>query len=129
MQGKLLEPGSVDPGCSQPRFFERREIDDPGLNCFLRFCVRKNQSTNFGKPCTQRRCRIVTQQLSRLGNIGAGQRHVARLFGQLVDPGFPAERFFDRSDEIFQLDRFAFTEIKKIVERALVIERRPSRPG
>src|SRR6266545_3863292 len=66
---------------------------------------------------------IVTKQFSRFRNIRTSQGHVAGLFRQLVDFRFFPKCVFDRNDQVFQLDRLAFTQIKDIEERAFVLKR------
>ena len=70
------------------------------------------------------RLRIVTEKFPRFGNVGAGQRHVARLLGQPVDLCFFAERLFDRGDQVFELNRFTLAEIKNVEHGPVVFERR-----
>ena len=65
----------------------------------------------------------VTEQFSRFRNIRASERHIAGLLWQLVDLRFFPKRVFDCNDQVFQLDRFALTQIKDIEERAIVLKR------
>src|SRR5262249_54092476 len=61
------------------------------------------RSARFQKPMNKAlqtvlefRLRIVTEKFPRFENVGAGQRHVARLLRQPVDLCFFAERVLDR---------------------------------
>src|SRR6266487_4710168 len=65
----------------------------------------------------------VIEQFSRFRNIRASEGHIAGLFRQLVDFRFFPKCVFDRNDQVFQLDRLAFTQIKDIEERAFVLKR------
>ena len=70
--------------------------------------ARSARSTNiFQEPVdelrqtgAERRRRIVTEQFPRLRDIGAGDRHVSGLLGQLVDLRFAAQLPLDAGDQI-----------------------------
>ena len=68
------------------------------------------------------RLRIVTEKFPRFGNVGAGQRHVARLLRQPVDLCFFAECLFDRGDQVFQLNRFTLAQIENVKHRVIVFK-------
>src|SRR5881397_565318 len=68
------------------------------------------------------RSRIVAEKFPRFGNVGTGQRHVARLFRQPVDLCFFAERLFNRGDQVFELNRLALAQIENVKHRAIVFK-------
>ena len=68
--------------------------------------------------------RVVTEEQTGFRNIGARQRHVTRLFWQLINLCLFSNRGFDRFDQILQRHGFAFPEIKDVPPRAVVIQRR-----
>src|ERR1700730_14153486 len=65
----------------------------------------------------------VIEQFSSFRNVRASEGHIAGLLWQLVDFRFFPNRFFDRNDQVFQLDCLALTQIKDIEERAFVLKR------
>ncbi len=67
---------------------------------------------------------IVAKKFPRFGDICASKRHVAWLFGKLINPRFFSDGVFNCRDQIFQLYRFAFAKIENVEKRSVVIERR-----
>src|SRR6266513_1777542 len=77
----------------------------------------------FGQAFPQLRCRIVSEQFSRLRNVGTCTRHIAGLFREAIDFCFFPYGIFDRRNQVLQLNRLILAEIKDVIQRTIVIER------
>src|ERR1700736_747928 len=86
---------------------------------------RTQEPLNKSRQAVLKFCRwLVAQEFCRLGNVGASQRHVARLLRKSIDLRLLAERRLDSRDQIFQLNRFAFAKIKDIEQWPAILKRR-----
>ena len=65
---------------------------------------------------------IVAEVLAGLGDVGKGDGHVARLFGENLDEGFFAEGVFECADQFGEGSGLAFAEVEDVEGGALVVE-------
>src|SRR5207248_1287879 len=68
--------------------------------------------------------RIVAEQLSRLRNVRASERHIAWLLRQAIDFCFSPKRLLYQRNQILKLNGLALPKIKDIEERLVIAQRR-----
>ena len=64
------------------------------------------------------------QQAGRLGDIRAGEGHIAGLLRHFIDRGFLAQRRFDRGDHLVELHRLRAAEVEDVAQRPLLVVER-----
>ena len=56
--------------------------------------------------------RMIAEEAFGFGDVGVGERNVARLVGEAVDGGLFAEGFFDEFDQAGERDAFGFAKVE-----------------